>query len=757
VCCVRLWRVALKEIKIWVLTDLQNPNRDLAAAEKIANELLHQAPKNLKNKLILIDYYLKSENRDNAIVQLEGIKVQEVKAANFIDQIRYIEVTYYGGFIDRAIEILEEITYEDQQSEMSELLLKAYRKSGKLGKTLNLVNKLLISNPAYTLASSIKAEILYYIGDWEGALKTMEEVSIHQDYTLYQTALYYFQNNKQKEARKYLLKLHSYKNLGESEQDMFIYLCLHLNLFEHLIGLSFNELINAEKEGQVIASDCIRYVSIWVSIGQLIEGAKFLNKFYKSVEIQEADKVYLIQNLDTQNIVAYSYDQVGDAILNRSFIDKFKEKPVGHIVKEENIIKPKMFKLLEIKHKWQYLLHYIQITFSNKFPEESRFYVFKTEQDLSKDFLTTVDTINETSKEDFDSIQDLYLSQQIPLQSFSDLINRTVIATWSHLAFNENLPVYSSLSNLEILSNYQLNQNSNGATADLTFLLTQFYLNDKSISDLFRGKWLIPRSILEEIQAVIDETAFALKDGKRFLSSEGFVRVSKKEVQKEYQKWVKFRRWVLEHCKVVPLKVLMDEEIADNEKIQVLEKLLSRSAFQTALLAYQHNTFLLTEDAHFRRISSEILHLNSSNTSELSQILLNKNKLKIESHASIIQDLCIWGYKHTSVNHNVIVQLLEKDNWIPSSEIKKVLQMLSESHVQPAITVCLNTVYALYNKPLSEVTINTLTHMLLDYTFRHPKRMVTLELLLKELTLTHPYDPIFQKWMSGIIGAYAKS
>tara|TARA_R110000823_G_scaffold315678_2_gene449507 strand:- start:76777 stop:80550 length:3774 start_codon:yes stop_codon:yes gene_type:complete len=320
------------------------------------------------------------------------------------------------------------------------------------------------------------------------------------------------------------------------------------------------------------------------------------------------------------------------------------------------------------------------------------------------DFLNQIEKEGAGWQENFDLAKQQYRDRKAPLGTIAEMFGRNPIDIWNQFIHIENVGIQSSLGNNDELKlAIDAIEEKNGFCSDVVGLLTLFELDLGNVIAEFFGKVKIVSSTYDLIFDYIEEN-------KIFSTRAQTTDKSRLEL---------FFEFVRENCEVLPPQLAIDMNSNEKER---LDELIGRSFFDTALLAKETNTTLLSDDLAFRGLIYQEYGVEGVWTQSILRYLIDNKKIDRGFYNEKVLKLTNMRYIHTAIDDNVLMLAAEKANFKYEFVFSSCLRFLTGkiSSQNSSLLVAFGFLYRLWLHPEAQIkdkhnlTICTITTLCTD-------------------------------------------
>jgi len=147
------------------------------------------------------------------------------------------------------------------------------------------------------------------------------------------------------------------------------------------------------------------------------------------------------------------------------------------------------------------------------------------------------------------------------------------------------------------------------------------------------------------------------------------------------------------------------------KKRQEMEKVLTKTAVDTILLASEKNRILLSDDERLRMLAVTEFKVLSSWTQPLLIKLQNLDAISADEYRLGIIQLAMFHYRHTIISPDIILKAAEEAEWASKSPFTDVVSEIIRKDIteDSLITVIIGFLILLWRQPITYVQRQFLT------------------------------------------------
>lgn len=683
-------------------------------AQQISRNMCESCPTNI---LYLVDAARISSaagEHNEALLHLKEAHNYAQDSEEFLEIVELADQLYIHKQFKEAATLYEKLADTNQNSELTQWLLKSYYNAGEIKKALELCRKLRekYEGPLENL-SKIEYEIYEKIGDLNNALAVCEAyLRAFPDDTDMQMHLAYVHHrlNNFEEFYRLLERSFDLKNLS---------LQSHFNLAHlHQIGSKPERALEIMYEARRTyfheADAHLKYVGLFLQVEKQISELLHPTQVQSgtAVGIDNSGEInwYIIENREDADYKARELDvdhPLSQLSLGKSVNDELylQQNPVSTDVRQ----------IVGIKSKYVYAFQDTFLRFSERFPRTPGLWSIKLpnshETDDSAHFQPLLDCIDR-QHESYLQIAKVYKENKLPIGALTNLAGGNILDTWGFLMNKPDLGVRCCVGNLEerkqaltLLENPQLK-----LVVDIISLITLHCLDAADMVVKAFGKLRIAQSTIDELQRIINEREGMWseregmtigKQGDRYVKQIITPEEAKHSI--EYLKGI--GKWIKENCEVEPCTPALEMNQLDKRE---LNDMLQPLFIDTLLIANQPDYLLFSDDAHLR--------FDGVWTQVVLEHCVNKGLLdKTEYHKMTVKLVCS-HYYHTAFNSDVLIEAAKQSDWMPAEPYNSLVQALGDqgASLRSVLNVAADFLYELWNRPVLHNRSEYLTQALLN-------------------------------------------
>ena len=615
--------------------------------------------------------------------------------------------------LKEAATLYAKLADTNQNSELTQWLLKSYYNAGEIGEALELCRKLRekYEGPLENV-SKIEYEIYEKIGDLNNALAVCEvylsafpddaDMRIHLAYVHYRlNNIEEFENFLEETFDPKNLPLQSYFNLA------------HLHQIGSKPERALEIMYEARRAHFNNADAHLKYFGLFLQV------EKQIGELLSPTQVQPGTAICL-DNSGQKNWYVIEERENGDYRSDELDLEHpLAQLSLGKSVNDELHLQQNPFgtdvrKITDIKSKYVYAFQDTLVKFSERFPGTPGLWSIKlpdsNETDDSTKFRPLLDSIDRQHEATL-QISKVYKENRLPIGAFTNLAGGNVLDTWGFLMSSPDLGIRCCAGNLEekiqalaLLENPQLK-----LVVDLISLVTLHCLEAADIVVRAFGKLRIAQSTIDELQGIINEREGMWseregmtvgKQGDRYVKQ--IINPEDAKHGIEYLKGIV--KWIKENCKVEPCTpALKMNQLEKHELNDMLQPLF----IDTLLLANQPDYLLLSDDGHLR--------LDGVWTQVVLEHCVNKGLLSKAEYDKMTIKLVCSHYYHTEFNSDVLIEAAKQSDWKPAEPYNSLVQVLGgqRSSLASALNVAADFLCKLWEQPILHHQSEYLTQVLL--------------------------------------------
>lgn len=655
---------------------------------------------------------------DETLSQLKEAYDYAQSSEEFLEVVELADQLYIHEQFKEAAVLYEKLADTNQNSELTQWLLKSYYNAGEIEKALELCRKLRekYKGPLENV-SKIEYEIYEKIGDLNNALAVCEAyLNAFPDDTDMQMHLIYIHyrlNNVEefnREFNRLLGRTFDLKNLPLQS----CFNLAHLHQIGYKPERALEIMYEARRTYFNNADAHLKYFGLFLQVEKQISellhptqvqpgtAVRLDNSGQKNWYVIEEreDGYYRPDELDVEHRLA-------QLSLGKSVNDEFnlQDNPIGTDVR----------RITDIKSKYAYAFQDTILNFSERFPGTPGLWRMTLPDsdgtDDSEEFQPLLDFIDQQHETSLQIVK-VYKENRLPIGALTNLLGGNILDTWGFLMNKPNLGIRCCMGNAEeriqaltLLENPQLK-----LVVDIISLITLHCLDAADTVVKVFGKFCLVQSTIDELQRIITER-------EAMWSEHGGMTVGKQEERYvkqiispedarhgiEYLKGIV--NWIRENCEVVPCTPALEMNQLDKRE---LDDTLQPLFIDTLLIANQPDYLLLSDDAHLR--------FDGVWTQVVLEHCVNKGLLDRAEYDKMTIKLVCSHYYHTAFNSAVLIEAAKQSDWMLAEPYNSLVQALGEqgASLMSALNVAAEFLYKLWSQQVLHNRSEYLTQALLD-------------------------------------------
>jgi len=718
-----------QENAIGLLLDIYITNNKLSDAEKLINgksEIINNTNELLVDKSRYFFKKGETEKATKIIEQVISVSNNENQQINYLIAQTYEE----QGLIEKAIEFYVKNVDLREYNDITNKIANLYLKINKNNEAL----KLYISFREYNgiIKNITKNEIILHIH--KGDLPKAKEIA----------DLYLSKFPDDDELKINLLVTNT--RLGfQSEVDELLkqsidYSVLPLNLIQtYLVLLAENglkrkayeilyELWNVKNNS--LFNDLLIRFNMSYSLSQEIAEHSELAKENYAIYVKDENNFnwYIITNKEDKDLYP-------NEINNKSQYYHLLNKKIGEEVTINSEPLNEKVQIVEIKHKFEYIIKTAFEKVGKDFKGKSQFRMFSTDRFYE---IIEQETIKQKEKEEIEKeYLQKYNDKQIPINFFSKLFNVSPIRIWYNFtSFNITFHCVIGLPD-ELDNSIKIFENKKDIFVDIYTLLTIYNLPSKDIivTSLKLKTSQITFDIVEnfiaELSSGVDYNSMRLfiKDNVKYKIDEPIQ--TKHDALKFFKS---FLSWIITNISIKSSDLFLQK---NHEHEDVIRDVFGKSTYYTVLLAKENNGIAYIDDFCSRDFLCREFAIQGVWTQSVINYLV-KSEIIVDTQIDIIR-LAQFNYRHTSINVNTLhesFKLAGYKNKPPFTKVTSILKgnISSNFAVVIGITFLFDVLKNNNLEPIEKknIVLHIISELLLYRTLIDVYELIYM-LLLKEL------------------------
>jgi tetratricopeptide (TPR) repeat protein len=311
--------------------------------------------------------------------------------------------------------------------------------------------------------------------------------------------------------------------------------------------------------------------------------------------------------------------------------------------------------------------------FSTRFPDHLGLQEMKVRNgDLTK-FFTFAFRRSNIAK----SAHEFYRAGYISIEQFANLVGRSQVDVFSSIIGNRKKRIFACIGSQEDQSTQKsIISNTQEITITLSGLLTLAYLDILDILNQRFSKVFISQRFLDELERVLADRYFELRNGRTTI---GYVDGKPKPVIEELapeiiQQNVDFIENLRDHStsnfEVIPIPPELSNHLILPEDPR---KNIGQVSISSILVAKSTNSILYADDMRLRKFAKEILQVDGFWTQILLQDFVDEGLISFSDYAFACTKLLDTNYHFTSLNPDLIMQVIDDSKYLISSNVRTIV------------------------------------------------------------------------------------
>ena len=668
-------------------------------------------------------YDLCPDENEKCFLAVEAAQINQ-DMRHYDDVVKWLERSHLDLSTDMVLaRVYIEALYSLKDFEKAITFAKHIREGGQLDKYL----------------AQIEGSIAEFLGDLPGALELSQQIMLLDPADLHyrmNSARLLFRLNRVEESIS-IMDTIDLKGLTAIELMMTAEMYSFVGSTDKAIGVGYQAYCNGKNSSEI----CRAYLALFLRLEKdlslertevehdtaiLLEGANEQRwmKILVCVVPNEANWEYSPNSEQGKKLLGH---KVGDLIV-------YRDSPLEKI----------NFIILEIQSIYVRAFQEIFSEFGTRFPTDTSLQKIQIQGDDLTPFLSSVAKMGIFS----DQVFDLYKAGVLSAEQFARMTGKSKIPTMRALQEIKDVKIVVSQGSYQEQS--EQNELANGAidiSISIQALLTLLYLGLEGEVVRRFGKIYGHQRMLDEIdQALLGlkneketgRTTIGYHDG-RFFMSETPEAVFANEVRNLEM----MQAFVQNHCKLVALEPGFAQDLIDSEDIK--NNPIGELSLISVLTALQTKTPLYNDDLVVSLYGKSKYGIHVFWTQPLLIDLLNKKTLDFPSYANLCCKLLEAGYQFTSINDQIILEIIEQDKYIASGRLDTVLLGLGQPTIESvAIDIGAKVIRSIWLRSttpeqrrfvLDKVLLSLTTGRMLDLVLMQAVKKINRELSLAPLQL----------------------
>ena len=677
-------------------------------ALEISIAMRESTPKSIPNLVDAACIFSANEKRDEAISLLKEAYNYVQDGAEFLDIVILADQLYIHEQFKEAATLYEKLADTSQNSQLTQWLVQSYYNSGKIGKALEICQKLREKYGPLENITEMEVVIYEEIGDMEQAETVCKEYlnKFPKDYDMrIRLGMVHFRSDKEAEIDKVLDSFSDFKNFSFLK-DLSLEACvqlvqLHQMRFQPEKAL---EIMYEVRRTHFDNPDAhLLYVKIFFSvekeIPEVLKPTQVEKDTAVKTNISDEDYWYIIEERVDADIKRDERD------VNDPFAQQLTGKKINDEVSlGKKMSGPKTGKIVDIKSKFSYAFQESFRKYEHLFPLDKGMDNIKiddSDEINDKERFQQMFEMIDRRQDRINKIEKLYKEENITIGCFTNLVGSNSLDTWSSLMSNPELGIRCSIGDIEERSSVLnlLNHSNPKLVVDIISLMTLHCLDAADIVVSAFGKLCIAQSTIDELQSIISEREemwskregmIVGKKGNQYIKQ-----IIKPEETKQGIEYLKnIVNWIRENCEV-------GQATAGSEMNQLrrreLNDMLQPHFLDTVLLASQPGHILFSDDGRLRHYAKTSLNSDAGTNFQIdgvwTQVLLEhcvkQNLLDKADYDEMTIKLVCSRYYHTVFDADLLLEIAKRANWKLSEPYNSFVLALGEERMNghPALDV----------------------------------------------------------------------
>ena len=746
-------------------------------AEQISTTISESFPRNILNLVELTRVSSAIGKRTEALSLLKEAYDYAQNTDVFLEIVELADLLYIHEQFKEAATLYERIADTNQNSELTQWLIKSHYNAGEIGKALEICQELRAKyNGPLENVSKIEYEIYEEIGDLDQALAIGEEYLIRfPDDTEMQIHLAYihYRLNNVEEFKRLLEKSFVLENL--SPQSCFNLAYLHKIAFKPKKALDIMYETRRTHYGNPDAH--LKYIGLFYQvekqIGESLSPTQVQPDTAVCLEISSETEWYIIEEREDADI---AHEELN---VTHPLARKLLHKTVNdEILLRENPAGSEFGKITAIKSKYVHVLQESFRKFPKLFPDDLGVWSIKLDN-LPDDSHETDDSAKFQPLLDFTDkrheaslrIEEAYKENPLPIGTFTNLTGGNVLEAWGLLMSKPDLGVRCCIGSPEERRQaFALLEDSQPKlVVDFISLMTLHCLEAADTVIKTFGKLRVAQSTIDELQRIIHEREgmWSEREGMT-IEKEGdkYVRymIKPEEVRRgiEYLKGI--IKWISENCDVHPCTAALQ---MNQLRKRELDEMLQPFFMDTLLIASEPGYLLLSDDVRLRSYAKTNLNSDAGTDFQINgvwtQVVLEHcvktNLLEKSDYDKMTIKLICSHYYHTEFNSEVLIEAAKQSDWKPTEPYNSLVQALGyqEANLSLALNIAADFLFQLWLEGIPPIRREHLTLSLLESLTSGQRTRVILKQLASRIYKRYTLHPFAKPEILSLIQVYAQT
>jgi tetratricopeptide (TPR) repeat protein len=660
-----------------LLIKLHCQNGKIKEAYNLANKEIEKDDTDITSYLDLFFVMFEEKNIDEAKQILNKAFLLVNNDTENIIVFEVAEKLFQVNEFEKAAKLYSQITDNSLFTPVNQKLLHSYVRSGNLGKTLELAQKIINSQGFIPPVVEIASYVYESTGDLLAAIKICENCMENNPFNYPIIArlanLYYRIGDKDKLSITLSL-IKDYSDFPILLQFKLAYLNSWIGKVDLALEISYNARRKDYSNGQTH----LNFTQLNLQLNP------DWNKLLR-MEVVAADSTVSICNESNHNltftilkekeIFADRGEINVDELLSIALLGK---KVNEKVILDKGIGHPKEYKIVSIVHKYAFASKESFELLSEKFITTKGITMFdlnKNAEDKDEYFKPINDLLDERHEFD-EQMHNFYKSGSFPIGSIASLKNQNPIETWGWIISNDlGFITLAATPNEYKISVEQLSKNKK-ILLDITSILT---LSELNLLENIKEAKVELATANSTVEILRDEIIQCEGHEKGFFSL-GKVngQYFKHEVTKEMiDKNITFLKnvlsWIEKNSKILPCEPILSINEKDREHFY---KVYGKSFYETSLIALDKNFIVLSDDGVYRTYIRNENGVCGLSTASFLFYLQDTDKLDFEKFNKAIVRLYSLGYNGLYINSEILWLAFEEAKFTLNRPFKNILPML---------------------------------------------------------------------------------
>lgn len=712
--------------------------------------------KSMHIDLLLENLYLNYVSQESSQIKeyFHGRLKDNLDQISCIDASRLALFMFNHGLFDIAIDLFERTFNVD----MNPVMIKAY-----LSSLLSAGNKLRIIDIASQIR--ISKRTLDYVHYETDALESLDRITdattLSKDYfdvtgNLQSACMYAHYLLLEGNTKEAGIILEPFRDTQIDDPRIFYnysYLLASISKYLILLDVMYRYIrVNKGNEKAVQY-----FISVFLSFSRKSDFAEFIKEYEEEIK----DDSGALVSTETGNKIFYFYNSSGaDSSLFECNADSDWWKQLyGKHKGDQIVIRPMG---IEKRYRISHIQHRVVIKFNELLDHVSEYgqqnFLTKVSIDLSKDPLKEIDSkFGDSLKlnhDRFEYVENLYRDNPVPLSFISDILGKSIVATYLRFFYSNDIRFWASSGNLDdFMASYQLLEKSKSLIIDYTgalFIGKHELWN--AVSSCF--SLVCSRKTVETFESYIEKELTTLLEVEGFMSYKDgkpvFMSNLKAGIQESINWYKQLVQDITKYATVIgDTESFNFYEVKKQYHLDDLQQDYLKTLDSDSLaIAIHYQLPLYSDDFGFRLIATE--HgVNCTWSQVLIDILLNRGIINKDRYFEMIRELLSLRYQFIHINSGMIIEVIERNEYKHTPEVDLYLDGIIDCRFDSIQSIFTEVVVYQQNPR----HIEDVMYMFLNKLWAKFKNTTVIELIRTHFNhnLTGPglieVNKVFNKWL----------